>query len=186
MTDNEIKILLRLNKSRSQNNIDDVLSEELEIPKNDVEQALNSLLQKGYIYEDSNVNQKALGIKAWKITLDGRLKVSEITAKEVAANPVASSINDENEELKTQNLRLQNSLLEVQIPNEKNSRKHSFRLVLLTGIISILSTLIGLAPTIIESVRKQPQVPSTDNRSCNPKDSVKVSDTSVVKVKILK
>lgn len=86
MTENELKILLRLNKSRSQNNVDGVLSEELEIPKYDVGQAVNSLLQKGYVYEDSNANQKNLGLRAWKITHDGELKVNELKTKESAEN----------------------------------------------------------------------------------------------------
>ena len=86
MTENEIKILLRLNKSRSQNNVDDVLSEELEIPKYDVGQAMDSLLQKGYVYEDSNTNQKNLGLKAWKITEDGERKVNELKNNEIAKN----------------------------------------------------------------------------------------------------
>ncbi len=78
MTENEIKILFHLNKVRSQNNIDDTLSEMLSITKHDISLIISSLLDKNYIYEDSNTNQKNLGQKAWKITNQGEIKVNEI------------------------------------------------------------------------------------------------------------
>lgn len=83
MTDNERKILTRLNKSRSQNNVDRVLSEELEMTKDDVVEALSSLLGKGYISENSNTNQRNEGLRAWWITHDGEIKASELKKKEI-------------------------------------------------------------------------------------------------------
>ena len=80
--DPQIKILLYLNSIRGQNNVNHVLSETLQISEYDVEQAIISLLGKGYIYEDSNQNQKNLEMRAWKIHKNGELKVKEINSKQ--------------------------------------------------------------------------------------------------------
>lgn len=81
MTDVEVKILFHLNKVRGQNNVDQILSEMLSITDYDLKTALSSLLDKNYIYEDSDTNQKNLNLKAWRITKDGEIKANEIQAK---------------------------------------------------------------------------------------------------------
>lgn len=94
MTQYETKILLHLNKIRGQNNVNHVLSEMLEMTEYDVNQAIISLYEKGYIYEESNMNQKNDGLKAWKIHGDGQIKVKELTNK----------LNLEKEEQKQQSM----------------------------------------------------------------------------------
>lgn len=78
MTEHEIKILKHLNKSRSQNNVDEVLSEELEITTHDIKIAVEALENKKYIYQDSKENQKNSGLRAWKITENGQIKINEL------------------------------------------------------------------------------------------------------------
>lgn len=81
MTENEVSILWHLNNIRSQNNVDHVLSETLKISDHDIKIALASLLEKGYVYEDSDINQNNEGKTAWKITRDGEFKINQLKEK---------------------------------------------------------------------------------------------------------
>lgn len=78
MTKNEIKIIQHLNNDRGSNNVDHVLADTLQITEYDTGQAVASLVEKDYIYEDSNTNQRNLGLRAWKITQNGERKINEI------------------------------------------------------------------------------------------------------------
>lgn len=81
MTDNEIKILVHLNKDKSQNNVESVLSDALQINEFDIRQVVVSLVEKDYILDISNKNQKNERLRAWKITPNGEIKVNEMQKK---------------------------------------------------------------------------------------------------------
>jgi hypothetical protein len=78
MTDNEIKVLKFLNKSRSQNNITSVIADSVELTEYDTKAALESLKGKRYIRKNSTKDQEALYLTAWKIEPDGEKKVNEV------------------------------------------------------------------------------------------------------------
>lgn len=78
MTEIETGILRHLNKVRSSNNVDHVLADTLKRTEYDIGQAIASLVEKDYIRDDSNTNQKNLGLRAWKITNNGERKVNEM------------------------------------------------------------------------------------------------------------
>lgn len=78
MTKNEIKILGHLNRIRGNNNVYQVIADSTQITEHDVKETIDRLLEKDYVYEESDVNQKNLGLRAWKISLNGELKAKQL------------------------------------------------------------------------------------------------------------
>lgn len=147
MTENEKKILLRLNKSRSQNNVNSVIAEELNLSQQEADISIALLLNSGLIYADSNENQRNLGLMAWKISPDGEIKVNELKDAETAENPIALSIKEdldkENKILVNANLKLQNALLEVQIPQTKYKYRDAIIGFVFASMLSIALAIIA-------------------------------------------
>lgn len=78
----EIKILQRLNRIKGDPNAtDEVIQRELGIDLNEVKEAINSLERKKFIYEESDINQKNLGMRAWKIWPSGESQINKIQEK---------------------------------------------------------------------------------------------------------
>jgi hypothetical protein len=91
-------------------------------------------------------------MRAFKIHEKGESKINELKTSEIKSSPIASAMSST-----IDTLTLDRKIKELTIERMEKEPKDKWKYFKWASVITILSTLLGITPTIIQSVQKQPQ-----------------------------